>query len=111
MSDLRFRSFRMRVYARLSPAVSSPEDRTVFMRRLDEMDEDGIEQLLRRVSLGSNASRVLAILREARELGDRLNVMDRTLPALPHTEISECYRRLRRLGDEIGELEAAGALQ
>jgi hypothetical protein len=55
--------------------------------------------------------RLLGILREARELGDRLNAMDRTLPVLPHTEIAACYRRLRALGDEVGDLAASGVLK
>jgi hypothetical protein len=44
-------------------------------------------------------------------LGERINVLDRSLPALPHAEITECYERLRALGNEIGDLEAAGVLK
>jgi hypothetical protein len=51
------------------------------------------------------------ILKEARDLGDRINVLDRTLPVLPHAEITEYYTRLRALGNEIGDLQAAGILK
>jgi ferritin-like metal-binding protein YciE len=53
----------------------------------------------------------MEILKEARALGERINVLDRTLPALPHAEIAECYSRLRALGNEIGDMEAAGILK
>jgi hypothetical protein len=61
--------------------------------------------------LDAQTARVIGILKEARELGDRLNAMDRTLPVLPHPEIATCYQRLRALGDEIGDVVAADALK
>ena len=107
MPDLRYRSFRMKVYARLCPPDLRTEDRERFLRLLDELDEDGMITFFQQVPLDAHLGQVLGILGEARELGDRLNVMDRTLPALPHTEITACYDRLRTLGDEIGDLIAA----
>lgn len=97
----------MKVYARLCPPDLRPEDRERFLTLLDELDEDGMIALFQQVPLDAHLGRVLRILGEARELGDRLNVMDRTLPALPHTEITACYDRLRTLGDEIGDLVPA----
>ena len=111
MSDLRFRQFRMRVYAHLCPSELVPAEREEFARLLDGEDEDGMEGFFRRVPLDVNLTQVLRILREARELGTRLSVLDRTVPTLPHREISECYRRLRALGEQVGDLKAVGVLK
>ena len=110
MSDLRFRQFRMKIYARLCPSKLVPAEQGDFVRLLDEEDEDGMEEFFRRVPLDPKLIQVLQILREARELGTRLNVLDRTVPTLPHGEVSECYRRLRALGEQIGDLEAVGVM-
>jgi ATP phosphoribosyltransferase regulatory subunit HisZ len=101
----------MKVYARLCPRDLTAEEREKFLALLDRQDEEGMEAFLEARPLESQMKRVIEILREARRLGERINVLDRTLPALPHTEISECYNRLRTLGNEIGDLEAAGVLQ
>jgi hypothetical protein len=111
MSDLRFRQFRVKVYARLCPSELVPAEREEFLRLLDGMDEDGMEGFFRRVPSDARLAQVLRVLREARELGDRLSVLDRTVPALPHAEIAECYRRLRNLGEQVGDLEAIGVLK
>jgi hypothetical protein len=108
MSDLRFRTFRMKVYARLLPKDASAQDRERLAALVDQLDEDGVAAWLAQRPLGPQARRALEILRSARELGDRINVLDRTLPVLPHAEISECYHQLRALGNEIADLEAAG---
>jgi hypothetical protein len=100
----------MKVYACLCPAGLRQEERERFLRVLDEMDEDGMIAFFKQIPVDSKLARILGILNEGRELGDRLNVMDRTLPVLPHTEITACYDRLRALGDEIGDLVAAGRL-
>jgi hypothetical protein len=75
------------------------------------MDEDAIAGFFERIPAESTTKHLLEILREAREIGDRQNAMDRTLPVLPHTEIAACYRRLRSLGDEVGDLAATGVLK
>ena len=111
MSDLRFRQFRMRVYSRLCPSALVPAEREEFVRLLDGGDEDGMEGFFRRVPLDAKLTQVLQILREARELGDRLNVLDRTVPTLPHHEISECYRCLMTIVEQVGDLEALGVLK
>ena len=111
MADLRYRTFRLTVYARLCPQDLRPGDRDRFLRLLDELDEDGMIAFFQQLPRDARAARVLDILTEARELGDRLNAMDRTLPVLPHTEITACYDRLRVLGDEIGDLVAADVLK
>ena len=111
MSDLRFRQFRMKVYARLCPSELVPAEREEFVRLLDGEDEDGMEGFFRRVPLDAKLIHVLRILREARELGVRLNVLDRTVPTLPHREVSECYRRLRTLGEQVEDLEAVGLMR
>jgi hypothetical protein len=77
---------------------------------MDQLDEQGVIAFLERRTLTPQGRRVLDILKAARELGDRINVLDRTLPILPHAEITECYERLRALGAEIAELEAFGVL-
>lgn len=110
MADLRYRTFRMKVYARLCPTALSSEEKEEFLNLLDRMDEDGMEEFFKRHPLTAEVVRVIRILREARDLGDRINVLDRVLPVLPHAEITECYNRLRVLGDEIVDLEGAGAL-
>lgn len=111
MPDLRYRTFRMKVYARLCPSDLTPQDRERFLILLDRMDEDGMEAIFDERPLEAQIKRVVQILKEARDLGDRINVLDRTLPVLPHAEITECYARLRDLGNEIGDLEAAGILK
>ena len=111
MADLRYRTFRLTVYARLCPQDLRPGDRDRFLRLLDELDEDGMIAFFQQLPRDARAARVLDILKEARELGDRLNAMDRTLPVLPHTEITACYDRLRVLGGEIGDLVAAELLK
>ncbi|MBP1778478.1 MAG: hypothetical protein H6Q86_4489 [candidate division NC10 bacterium] len=111
MADLRYRTFRLTVYARLCPQDLRPGDRDRFLRLLDELDEDGMIAFFQQLPRDARAARVLDILTEARELGDRLNAMDRTLPVLPHTEITACYDRLRVLGGEIGDLVAADVLK
>ncbi len=111
MPDLRFRTFRLKVYSRVCPTDLTPEERERFLTLLDQLDEDGMEAFFDERPLDVQTKRVIHILKEARSLGDRVNVLDRTLPVLPHVEITECYHRLRVLGDEIGDLEAAGALK
>ncbi len=111
MADLRYRTFRMAVYGRLCPQDLRPEDRKRFVGLVDERDEDGVIAFFQQLPLDAQTARVIAILGEAREIGDRLNAMDRTLPVLPHTEIAACYDRLRALGNEIGDLVAADVLR
>ena len=111
MPDLRYRSFRIKVYGRLCPPDLAPEDREGFLALLDEEDEEGMETFFGSRPLETHAKRAVGIIKEARELGERVNVLDRTLPSLPHAEITECYIRLRELGNEIGDLEAAGILK
>jgi hypothetical protein len=111
MSDLRYRTSRLKVYAQLLPAATAAAERQRFLEDLDRMDEDAIAGFFQQIPTEGAVRRLLEILRDARDLGDRLNAMDRTLPVLPHTEISACYRRLRALGDEIGDLAASGVLQ
>jgi hypothetical protein len=111
MSDLRYRTMRVKVYAQLLPPGTAAQERQEFLEDLDRVDEDAIAGFFKRVPTEGPVKRLLEILREARELGDRLNAMDRTLPVLPHTEIAACYRRLRALGDEVGDLAATGVLK
>jgi hypothetical protein len=111
MMDLRFRQFRMKVYARLCPLELVPAEREEFVRLLEGEDEDGMGGFFRRVPLDTKLTQVLQILREARELGARLSVLDRTVPTLPHREVSECYRRLRALGEQVEDLEAFGVVK
>jgi succinate dehydrogenase flavin-adding protein (antitoxin of CptAB toxin-antitoxin module) len=110
MADLRFRTFRLKVYTKLCPKDLPPDERQEFLRLLERLDEDGMEAFFSRRQLSNAAERAVRVLKEARELGDRINVLDRMLPALPHAEITECYARLRALGDEVGNLDAAGLL-
>ena len=110
MADLRFRTFRLKVYTRLCPKDLLPEERQKFLDVLNRLDEDEMEKFFSSCQLSSGAVRAVRLLKEARELGDRINVLDRTLPSLPHAEVTECYARLRTLGNEIGNLEAAGFL-
>lgn len=110
MADLRYRTFRMKVYAQVCPPDVHGEDRDRFMKLLDDLDEDGMATFFQQLPQMPQMARIIAILKEAREIGDRLNVMDRTLPTLPHPEIAECYIRLRSLGDEIGDLLATAEL-
>ncbi len=107
MGDLRFRSFRMKVYAGLCPPHVSPEEREGFVQLVDRQDEDGMAAFFARHPGDASSQRVRKILEEAREIADRANILDRTLPALPHTEIGQCYARLRALGDELAALTAA----
>jgi hypothetical protein len=100
----------MKVYAQLCPSDLRAGDRERVGKLLDELDEDGMVTFFQQVPLTPQEARVIQILKEAREIGDRLNVMDRTLPSLPHTEIAECYRRLRALGDEVGDVVAGEGL-
>ena len=111
MADLRFGTFRMKVYARICPPQVSPEEREAFVQLIDRQDEDGVVAFFARHPGDANSQRVRMILQEAREIGDRINILDRTLPSLPHTEINECYGRLRSLGDELASIEASGALR
>jgi len=108
MADLRFRTFRMKVYGRLCPSSLTAGDRESFLGMLDRLDEDGMEQFYSARSSEPKTRRALEILRDARALADRINVLDRILPALPHAEITECYARLRVLEAELTALEAAG---
>ncbi len=111
MPDLRYRTFRMKVYGRLCPPNITREELERFLTLLERLDEEGMETFFEGRPLERQVQRVVQILKEARELGERINVLDRTLPALPHAEITECYERLRALGNEIGDLEAAGVLK
>jgi len=111
MPDLRYRTFRMKAYVRLCPPDLTPEERSRFLALLEQLDEDGMEIFFDERPLDSRVKRVIQILKEARDLGDRVNLLDRTLPALPHAEITECYTRLRALGDELEDFEAAGILR
>ncbi|HEX9900572.1 MAG TPA: hypothetical protein VGC81_15215 [Candidatus Methylomirabilis sp.] len=111
MPDLRYRTFRMKVYARLCPPDLRPQERERFVALLDPLDEDGMEAFFSERPLDPQIKGAVQILKEARDLGERINVLDRTLPVLPHVEITECYNRLRALGSVIGDLEAAGVLK
>ncbi len=111
MPDLRYRTFRMKVYARLCPPDLSPAEREKFVALVDRLDEGGVERFFEERPLEGHVKRVVQILKDARALGERINVLDRTLPSLPHAEITDCYSRLRVLGNEIGDLEAAGILK
>lgn len=111
MPDLRYRTFRMQVYTRLLPPDLRPPDREAFLHLVEKSDEDGMIAFFQQLPLNPRLANVLGVLKEARELGDRLNAMDRTLPVLPHTEIAACYDRLRVLGNEIGDLIAADILK
>ncbi len=110
MADLRFRTYRLKVYTGLCPKELSSEERQEFLSLLEHLDEDGVEAFLSRRQPSGEIKRAVEILKEARELGDRINILDRTLPALPHAEITECYSRLRALGNEIGNLQAVGVV-
>jgi len=103
MPDLRFSTFRMRVYTEFAPPDLPDADRQKFLGLVEKNDEQGMEAFFGTLT-DARRQRVVQILREARSLGDRLNVMDRTIPALPHNEIGECYSRLRALGDEVDDL-------
>ncbi len=111
MPDLRYRTFRLKVYARLCPPDLASADRESFLTLLDRQDEEGMESFFAGRPLEATAKRVVNILKEARELGERINVLDRMLPSLPHAEITECYSRLRALGNEIGEIEATSLVK
>lgn len=111
MADLRYRTSRMAVYARLCPRELRRDDHDRFLRLLDELDEDGAIAFFQQMPLDAQTARIIGILGEARGLSDRLNAMDRTLPVLPHIEIAACYDRLRVLGSEIGDLVAADVLK
>ena len=111
MPDLRYRTFRMQVYVRLCPSDLSPKEREQFLALLDRLDEDAMEAFFSGRPLDPQITRAVRVLQEARDLGDRINVLDRTLPVLPHVEITECYNRLRALGNELGDLEASGVLK
>jgi hypothetical protein len=111
MPDLRYRTFRMKVYARLCPPDLPPDERGQFLALLERLDEDGMEAFFSQQPLDAQLKRAVEVLKQARDLGERINVLDRTLPVLPHVEITECYNRLRALGNEIGDLEAAGILK
>lgn len=106
MAELRFRTARIQRYARLCPAHASPEEHREFHATIDRQDEDGIVALLARHPSDPTTQRVVEILQRAREIGDRVNILDRALPALPHPEIADCYAELRTLGDAIDSLEA-----
>ncbi len=103
--DLRFRTFRLKLYGEFCPKAVSPDERQEFLALLDRLDEDRVEAFFDRHQLADEAKRAVVVLKEARRLGDRINVLDRTLPALPHAEITECYVRLRALGREIDSLK------
>jgi hypothetical protein len=109
MADLRYRTFRLKVYGEFCPPGLPQKEREALGALIDALDEDGVEAFFGKLSSDRPRARVLEILKEARTLGERLNLMDRTLPALPHTEISTTYERLRTLGAEIDELQAQEA--
>lgn len=108
MAELRYRTFRLRVYAGLCPAEALGQRQAEIGELLDRLDEDGMEALFGELVLDPQRQAVVGILREARLLGDRLNVMDRTLPALPHAEIGGCYSRLRELADRLAAIPLSG---
>jgi hypothetical protein len=107
MADLRYRTFRMKAYSRFCPADLGTEGRETFARLVDRLDEDGMEAFFASLPPDARRVKVVEVLKEARALGERLNVMDRTLPALPHSEIAGAYERLRELGGMIEELDAS----
>ena len=45
MPDLRYRTFRMKVYARLYPPDLTPQDREGFLTVLDRMDDTVLRPL------------------------------------------------------------------
>jgi hypothetical protein len=106
MSDLRFRTFRMRIYAGLCSTEGLRTSRARMGELLDRGDEDGMEALVGELPLDAAQREAVNLLREARQIGERLSVMDRTLPSLPHAEIGVCYRRLRELADALDVLLA-----
>jgi hypothetical protein len=105
MAELRYRTFRLGVYAGLCPAEVKGQRYAEIAELLDRQDEDGMEALFKELVLEPDRRAAVAILREGRQISDRLNVMDRTLPALPHAEIGVCYSRLRELTDQLAALQ------
>jgi hypothetical protein len=99
----------MKAYARLVPPDLPAGDREAVSALLDRLDEDEMERLYAALPAQAGRRKVLEILKEARAIGDRLNMMDRTIPALPHSEITQSYARLRELGNQLDELEASEA--
>jgi len=105
MADLRFRTTRVQVLARLCPVHATAEERQEFVATIDRQDEEGVVAFLARHPADPAAQRLLKICRQAREIADRLNTLDRTLPGLPHSEICACYETLRSLERDIVPLE------
>jgi hypothetical protein len=108
MTELRYRTSRLRVYAGLCPADAMGQRHAEIAELLDRLDEDGMEALFKELVLEPERLAAAAILREARQLGERLNVMDRMLPSLPHAEIGGCYSRLREIAERLDALGLSG---
>ncbi|MFA5026624.1 MAG: hypothetical protein WC713_02015 [Candidatus Methylomirabilota bacterium] len=104
MANLRFRTSRMQVLARLCPMHATAEERQEFVATIDRRDEEGVVAFLARHPADPAAQRLLEVCRQARQVADRLNLLDRTLPALPHSEICACYETLRSLERDIASL-------
>lgn len=106
MADLRFRTFRIRILSRLCPPDLTDEDRAFVAGAYEKVDEEGLVEFLKKKGVSERGQRIMEILAEAKAISERINEYDRTLPVLPHVELSKAYTRLRALGDAVEEIEA-----
>lgn len=106
MADLRFRTFRIRILSRLCPPNLTDEDRAFVASAYDKVDEEGFVEFLRKKGVSEKGQRIMKLLAEAKGISEKINEYDRTLPMLPHVELSKAYTRLRALGDAVEEIEA-----
>lgn len=104
MKDLRFRTERVRRYIEMVPPGLSEAKREEVAGLAQRLDEDGLIAFLEGQGPGEEARRKMALLARAREIAERVNEFDRTLPILPHIEITRAYNELRRIRNELDTL-------
>ena len=96
MLDIRYRIDRMKgMYALRESGLTEAQ-----AKRLDELleaqDEQAMIALLEGATLQVVARQKLEILKEAKQVGDRLTEFSRTIP-LPHDKIQGLYPQMRDL--------------
>jgi hypothetical protein len=96
MLDIRYRIDRMKAMHALRASGLTEAQAERLDQLFQAQDEEGMIALLDDAALEPVARQKLEILKQAKQVGDRLTTLSRTIP-LPHDKIQALYPDLRAL--------------
>ncbi len=101
--DLRFSQGRVYALRLLDPAAPTREEALRWRHLVADLDEAGLYAFLEGRQLKPEDAQRLALIRRAKEVGDRCDELGRQIP-LDHNAIHEAYNQLRELTAKVEEL-------